>query len=151
MPITGVEYTRRQFIEAVFRYRNESDNIVDANEKSEIRRKAVDYFMGELDKKLANLQQGEYLSVVIELDIIREEGKIRGGSGSQRNMPEYIEWRKAVYERDDYTCQECGTKGSMQAHHIKSWVGFPELRFDVDNGMTLCKNCHKEKHPHLNF
>ena len=61
-----------------------------------------------------------------------------------RASPEYIQWRKAVYKRDDYTCQQCKSKGGrLEAHHIKPFATHPELRFDVDNGITLCKSCHR--------
>jgi len=59
------------------------------------------------------------------------------------------QWRKAVYERDDHTCQKCFVKGSgknLNAHHILPWALFPELRFEVENGITLCKTCHKRYH-----
>jgi hypothetical protein len=55
---------------------------------------------------------------------------------------EYREWKARVNVRDNYICQECGKKG-CEAHHIKSWYEFPELRFDVNNGITLCLDCHK--------
>ena len=57
---------------------------------------------------------------------------------------EYKEWRKAVFERDDYTCSLCGQRGStvLHAHHILPWQEYPILRFVVDNGITLCKDCH---------
>lgn len=55
------------------------------------------------------------------------------------------EWRRDVFKRDKYACQECGdsTGGNLEAHHIKSFALFPKLRFEVSNGLTLCKNCHK--------
>lgn len=57
---------------------------------------------------------------------------------------EYKLWRKAVFERDDYTCIWCGYKGNkLNADHIKPWAYFPELRFAIDNGRTLCIDCHK--------
>jgi hypothetical protein len=57
---------------------------------------------------------------------------------------EYKDWRAAVFERDDYTCQMCGkpSNGDIEAHHIRPWAEFPELRFDVSNGITLCQPCH---------
>ena len=60
------------------------------------------------------------------------------------NSPTWIKWRKSVFERDNYTCQICFIHGStyLQANHIKKFSDFPELRFSVDNGITLCKNCH---------
>lgn len=56
---------------------------------------------------------------------------------------DYINWRKAVFKRDDFTCQGCGDKGYITAHHIKSFAHYPELRFDLKNGQTLCEPCHK--------
>lgn len=54
-------------------------------------------------------------------------------------------WRKAVFERDDYTCRGCGMRGGrLQAHHILGYKQFPLLRFEVDNGLTLCELCHKK-------
>lgn len=58
--------------------------------------------------------------------------------------PELKTWRKKVFERDNYTCQECGAVGYLHAHHIKRWAEYPDLRFDVDNGQTLCKTCHSK-------
>ena len=58
--------------------------------------------------------------------------------------PKYKKWREAVFERDNYTCQGCGEKGCyLEAHHIKSWADYPELRYVLSNGLTLCLDCHK--------
>ena len=60
-----------------------------------------------------------------------------------RQSPEYKNWRRSVYIRDEYTCQECGEKHiDIVAHHLKSFSKFPELRFDVNNGIVLCRKCH---------
>ena len=61
---------------------------------------------------------------------------------------QYRQWRTAVFERDKYTCQKCGKVGGyLHAHHIKEWEYYPELRYDVGNGQTLCRRpCHKEVH-----
>lgn len=66
---------------------------------------------------------------------------------SIRNSSEYKQWRKAVYERDNYTCQwpGCGKRGGkLNADHIKSFKDYPELRFVLENGRTLCIECHKK-------
>lgn len=56
-------------------------------------------------------------------------------------------WRKEVLERDYYTCQECSVTGrKMHAHHIKSWNRYPDLRFNLDNGIALCHTCHSRVH-----
>jgi 5-methylcytosine-specific restriction endonuclease McrA len=60
-----------------------------------------------------------------------------------RNSKQFSEWRKAVFKRDNYTCQICGARGvEIHPDHIKRFSDYPALRFDVSNGRTLCKPCH---------
>jgi len=62
-----------------------------------------------------------------------------------RKSPEYKQWRTLVFERDKYTCKECGKIGGyLEAHHIKDFSEYPELRFDINNGITLCRKCHSK-------
>lgn len=58
--------------------------------------------------------------------------------------PVYKDWRKKVYKRDGYKCQMpgCSSKFRLQAHHIKKWSTAAALRYDVDNGISLCRECH---------
>lgn len=66
-----------------------------------------------------------------------------------RKYPEYKAWRKAVFERDNYSCFNCGERGvDLNAHHIYSYARYPELRTRLENGITLCKECHNQFHEH---
>ena len=73
-------------------------------------------------------------------------GKSRGYKTGYYST-EYALWRKLVFERDDFTCQTCKARSVyLHAHHIKGFTHYPELRFCVINGITLCKKCHREVH-----
>lgn len=74
---------------------------------------------------------------------------IRWDNQSERSNPQYAIWRSTVYRRDSYRCRECDSGSFLVAHHIKSWADYPELRFSLDNGITLCEDCHVKQHPHL--
>ena len=69
-----------------------------------------------------------------------------------RNNDEYTDWRKVIFERDNYTCQMCGSHNGngktihLNAHHIKPVIKYPELIIDINNGVTLCKKCHHDLH-----
>ena len=74
-----------------------------------------------------------------------------------RTGAEYSEWRIQVFERDDYTCQKCGKRGGvLNVHHVKSFSsiyressGEDVELFDINNGLTLCKKCHRNYHKSL--
>lgn len=66
---------------------------------------------------------------------------------TERSNPEYKQWRKRVYERDSLKCKmhNSDCHGKIYAHHILGWTAFPELRYEVDNGITLCHFHHPRK------
>lgn len=71
------------------------------------------------------------------------KGGVTNKNEAIRKSMEYKIWRKSVFERDDFTCQICKVRGvELQADHIKPFAYYPELRFDINNGRTLCKPCH---------
>jgi hypothetical protein len=74
-----------------------------------------------------------------------------------RMMQEYLNWRSKVFERDNWTCQTCGNRGCyLEAHHRKELIKIVSEQniktvkdakncqelWDINNGVTLCKNCH---------
>lgn len=71
----------------------------------------------------------------------------RRQSEEGRLCQEYKQWRLHVFERDNYTCVFCRKHGiKLNAHHIKSYARYPELRYELSNGITLCEKCHRELH-----
>jgi len=60
---------------------------------------------------------------------------------------EYRLWRGAVFARDNWICQKTGIRGGiLRAHHIQNFSKYPELRFAIDNGVTLSEEAHKDFH-----
>lgn len=58
---------------------------------------------------------------------------------------EYTKFRKDVLKRDKRMCKmpNCKSRTNLQVHHIKKWSSAHSLRYDINNGITLCKRCHK--------
>jgi 5-methylcytosine-specific restriction endonuclease McrA len=67
---------------------------------------------------------------------------------NEKGKLEYKMWRRAVFERDHFTCQACGDKPGkrIHAHHLAPWGEYAEVRYSVDNGLTLCEPCHRDAH-----
>lgn len=75
------------------------------------------------------------------------KGGISSESSKIRSSGEYSQWRKSVFKRDNYTCQCCKkTGGYLHAHHIFNFSDHEDLRLEISNGKTLCKDCHIEFH-----
>lgn len=101
----------------------------------EHRKKLSDGFSIEMRRKISESKKGE--------NNPNWKGGITPINKAVRMSMEYKLWRKAVFERDNYTCIWCGFKGTVHADHIKPFALYPELRFAIDNGRTLCVTCHK--------
>ncbi len=76
-----------------------------------------------------------------------------GDSDKERRNSKYKYWRIAVFKRDNFTCKNCGYRNGdgtkrkdLHAHHIVKWIDSIELRYEVDNGKTLCVPCHINEH-----
>ncbi len=65
-----------------------------------------------------------------------------------RNNTYYKEWVRKVFQRDNYTCQCCGKRGGrLNAHHLYNFAEYENLRYDVENGITFCEECHLVNYP----
>lgn len=66
---------------------------------------------------------------------------------SRDDDPLFKKWAEDVKKRDSYTCQICTSRGVyLESHHKNSWDRYIEERYDVDNGVALCKRCHERFH-----
>ena len=72
----------------------------------------------------------------------------RGGikkDSDRRKSIEGMRWKWSVFKRDNYTCQQCGQyRGKIEAHHLKPYCNYIDLRYELSNGLTLCHDCHKK-------
>lgn len=77
---------------------------------------------------------------------IKDRTKIVGRN-TRTNDPCFKQWRLGVYKRDNYKCHISDTQclGRIEAHHILRWKDYPELRYEIDNGITLCHFHHPRK------
>lgn len=117
----------------------------ETREKMSRSRKGIK-FSAEWRKNMSEVRKGEK-SHFWQGGITEENRKLR-------NSIEYRFWREEVYKRDNYTCVICGIPGGwskekkrkieLNADHIKRWALYPELRFEVSNGRTLCLDCHQK-------
>ena len=67
----------------------------------------------------------------------------------ERNKLRHRMWSRAVYSKDGYLCQMCGVHPEMNdivAHHVQEFRTNPERRYQITNGLTLCRACHRKVH-----
>jgi 5-methylcytosine-specific restriction endonuclease McrA len=128
--------------------RNATGRVLSKVDREKLRQKALGRKLSDdtktkiLDTKRKNgtLRKGE------------QHYKWKGGRPWERfKHPEYLAWRNAVLERDGYVCQHCGRQckkyeRGLAAHHIRPYADYPDLRYEVSNGITLCRQCHMSIH-----
>jgi len=65
----------------------------------------------------------------------------------ERLSKPYKKWRQSIFERDHFICQKCEKHSKkLEAHHIANWKDNVDLRYNKNNGITFCENCHREFH-----
>lgn len=69
----------------------------------------------------------------------------------RRRDTRHKEWSAAVLKRASYKCEICLSKGELHAHHLDGYREFPSKRYDLENGVCLCKNCHCDFHKAKGF
>lgn len=104
--------------------------------------RAKQEFSIETRKKLSDAQKNKVKAGIHHL----WKGGIYPINLSIRKSLEYKLWREAVFKRDNFSCVLCGNNksGNLEADHIKPFSTYPEIRFAIDNGRTLCKECHRK-------
>lgn len=78
---------------------------------------------------------------------ISDRNKLKGYNSNERRSSAYITWRRGIYKRDNFKCKiaDKNCKGRIEAHHILSFTKYPELRYKINNGITLCHAHHPRK------
>lgn len=98
----------------------------------------------ERKKKISEALKGKFIKEKhwnwkIDRSLLKKENR--------RNDPSYIDWRNRVWSRDNFKCRISNTdcNGRIEAHHILGWSSYPELRYNINNGITLCHAHHPRK------
>lgn len=105
-----------------------------------------------LNRKITRFWLGKKRPDISGANHANWQGGITPINAQIRNSLEYKLWRKAVFERDKYTCVSCGVWAheglghavTLHADHIKPFALFQKLRLDIDNGRTMCEDCHRK-------
>jgi hypothetical protein len=88
-----------------------------------------------------------------ECKLGERNGSWRGGISKLRDVlrktKEYKSWYMSVLRRDEFKCTECDSKKKLEIHHKKPVSLFPELRINMDNAVTLCRECHTKTESYL--
>lgn len=124
-------------------------HLVSTATKNKMSESLKKHFTLEIRKEISKKSRGENNSMW--------KGGITPKNQGIRHTIEFRLWRKAVFVRDNWACQKCKARSGngkavyLHPHHILNFAEYPELRFEVDNGIALCIKCHKEFHKKYGF
>lgn len=112
----------------------------------------------KLNPKIKKGVRLNYKKTIFELGLYKGENHYNWKGGitpfvkARWSSTEYRKWRRAIYKKDNYICQKCSKiGGNLNAHHIKSLKKYPKLMYDLNNGVTWCKDCHLKYHKKYGF
>lgn len=101
-------------------------------------RKGTKHSKETIEKMRSYIKESRY-NYILDRSLLKKEDR--------RNDSAYKEWRKNVYSRDNFKCKIANSdcSGKITAHHILPWRDYLELRYDINNGITLCHAHHPHK------
>ena len=113
--------------------------------KEKVNRQKRKYYIN--NKKSFKKYQKEHPEVWLKASI-KQLSKL--GKYFNLNSNQYMyalqSWSNTIKKLDNRMCKNCDSKDNLNAHHIMPKSEYPELSLDLDNGITLCENCHGKKH-----
>lgn len=104
----------------------------------------------EIGKKISLSKKGKKHPKQTGVNAPNWKGGITPINKKIRGSLEMKKWRETIFKRDNWTCTLCYVRSKknkaiiLHADHIKPFAYFPDLRFDLNNGRTLCKDCHSK-------
>lgn len=124
-------------------YKDAIDCLNNDDKKLQFYESIIEYaFYGTIPNKLDSEVKAMFILIKNKID---KNNKSYWNYEARRSN-NYKKWKEKVLERDNYTCQKCGSKEDLVAHHITHFADNVNLRFEEHNGITLCRACHKEVH-----
>ena len=124
-------------------YKEAIDSITDKKKKLMFYEIITEYaFYGTISKNIDTEIRSMFILIKDKLDKANKSY----WNYEDRRSSKYKDWKKQVLIRDNYTCKGCGSKENLVVHHIEKFSQNKQLRFDINNGITLCQKCHREVH-----